>query len=209
MNSDFFYSKNNPVPSSGKSSIIKERLGLVSSYMAKQYSEYQLSNQNTNAVFSNILELGYDVVEILKKEFENKGINSNGISFTTDSDKSVGILNILWHSISFTTRGNLKPQALYRQDDAPLFCGRIIALNGDFKSASMEAGDLEFPEILSCEMASLYIPADKSKDAIMKIKHIGNIEYKINQSNAAREFLLKVIEIICGGGFYHEENFSE
>ena len=42
-----------------------------------------------------------------------------------------------------------------------------------------------------------------------KIKHIGNIEYKINQTNAAREFLLKVIEIICGGGFYHEENFSE
>ena len=209
MNSDFFYSKNNQVPSSGKSSIIKERLGLVSTYMAKQYSEYQLSNQNTNIVFSDILNLGYEVVEILKKEFANKDISPNGISFTTDSDKSVGILRILWHSISFTTRGNLKPQALYRQDDAPMFCGRIIALNGDFKSASMDVGNLEFPEILNCEMASLYIPAHKDKDAIMKIKHIGNIEYKINQTNAAREFLLKVIEIICGGGFYHEENFSE
>lgn len=209
MNNDFFYSKNNPVPSSGKSSIIRERLGLVSSYMTKQYNEYQLSNQNTNIVFSEILNLGNEVVEILKKEFENKDIHPNGISFSTDSDRSVGILRILWHSISFTTRGNLKPQALYRQDDAPLFCGRIIALNGDFNSASVEAGNLEFPEILNCEMASLYIPAHKDKDAIMKIKHIGNIEYKINQSSAAREFLLKVIEIICGGGFYHEENFNE
>ena len=209
MNSDFFYSKNNPMPTSGKSSIIKERLGLVSAYMSKQYSEYQMSNQNTSEIFSDILNLGYDVVEILKKEFENKGINPNGISFITDSDKSVGILRILWHNISFTTRGNLKPQALYRQDDAPLFCGRIIALNGDFNSASLDAGGLEFPEILNCEMASLYVPAHKDKDAIMKIKHIGNIEYKISQTNAAREFLLKVIEIICGGGFYHEENFSE
>ena len=36
-----------------------------------------------------------------------------------------------------------------------------------------------------------------------------NIEYKIQRNDCAREFLLKVIEIICGGGFYHEESYNE
>ncbi|MDD3594012.1 MAG: hypothetical protein PHX18_05230 [Candidatus Gastranaerophilales bacterium] len=208
MNSEFFYSKNDTVTSNSKSSIIKERLSLVTSHMYKQYCEHTDSAKNTNKVFSDMLKTMEEVVATMKKNFEEKGINPNNISCTIDADKSVGILNILWHSISFTTRGNTKPQALYRSDNAPMFCGRIIALNGDFKNASMDISDLQYPGVLSCEMASMYVPSDPNKDAVMKIRHIGNIEYKINQSNAAREFLLKVIEIICGGGFYHEENFE-
>ncbi|MDD3688362.1 MAG: hypothetical protein PHE56_16580, partial [Bacteroidales bacterium] len=128
MNSEFFYSKNDTVTSNSKSSIIKERLSLVSSHMYKQYCEHLESAKNTNKVFSDILKIMEEVVDTMKKNFEEKGINPNNISCTIDADKSVGILNILWHSISFTTRGNTKPQALYRSDNAPMFCGRIIAL---------------------------------------------------------------------------------
>lgn len=39
----------------------------------------------------------------------------------------------------------------------------------------------------------------------MKIKHLANREFYLNQVDAPREFVLKVIETICGGGFYHEE----
>ena len=105
-------------------------------------------------------------------------------------------------------RENIKPQALYRKENAPMFCGRIIALNGDFQKASLDITDIEYPDILNCEIASLYIPADNHADAIMKIKHVGNVEYNLNQAECAREFLLKVIEIICGGGFYHEESYN-
>ena len=49
------------------------------------------------------------------------------------------------------------------------------------------------------------MPADPTVDAIIKIKHLGNAEHLINQIDAPREFLLKVVEIICGGGYYHEE----
>ena len=208
MNNDFFYSKDNQVNASAKSQIVKERLNLISAHMAKQIKEYEESTKNTNMVFGKMLKAIEDVVDILKKEFEEKGLNPNQITFSTDSDKSVAILNILWHSISFTMRENIKPQALYRKENAPLFCGRILAFNGDFQKASIDITDIEYPDILNCEIASLYVPADKSADAIMKIKHVGNIEYKINQQECAKEFLLKVIEIICGGGFYHEEVFE-
>ena len=80
----------------------------------------------------------------------------------------------------------------------------IIATTHD----TLDITDIEYPDILNCEIASLYIPAYKKADAIMKIKHVGNVEYKINQSDCAKEFLLKVIEIICGGGIYHEENYN-
>ncbi len=209
MNNDFFYSKDNLVTPSAKSTIIKERLSLISSHMTKQIKEYNESTKNTNIVFSNMLKAMGEIVNILKDSFEEKGINPNQISYSSDADKSVAILSILWHSISFAMRENIKPQALYRSDNAPLFCGRIIAFNGDFQKASLEITDIEYPDILNCEIASLYIPADKRTDAIMKIKHVGNIEYKINRNDCAREFLLKVIEIICGGGFYHEENYGD
>lgn len=209
MNNDFFYSKDNLVASSPKVAITKERLNLVASHMTKQLKEYNESTRNTNAVFENIIKAMNEVSNILKNNFEEKGISSNQISFYSDPDKSVAIMSILWHSITFTMRENIKPQALYRSDNAPLFCGRILAFNGDFQKAGLDITDIEYPDILNCEIASLYIPADKRADAIMKIKHIGNVEYKINRNDCAKEFLLKVIEIICGGGFYHEENFGE
>jgi len=208
MNNDFFYSKDNQLNVSNRSRIAKERLNLVASHMTKQLKEYEASTKNTNIIFSDMIKEMETIVGILKDNFEEKGISPNQISFASDFDKSVAILSILWHSISFTMRENIKPQALYRSENAPLFCGRIIALNGDFQKASLDITDIEYPDILNCEIASLYIPADKKADAIMKIKHVGNVEYKINQTDCAKEFLLKVIEIICGGGIYHEENYN-
>ena len=43
------------------------------------------------------------------------------------------------------------------------------------------------------------------QNAIFKIKHLSNREFFLNNQDAAREFTLKVIETICGGGVYHEE----
>ena len=60
-------------------------------------------------------------------------------------------------------------------------------------------------KLLENEIASLYVPAETNQNSILKIKHLGNKEFYLNQLDAPREFVLKVVEIICGGGLYHEE----
>ena len=59
--------------------------------------------------------------------------------------------------------------------------------------------------LLDNEVASLYVPADKMQSSVFKIRHLSNREFFLNHQDAAREFILKVIETICGGGVYHEE----
>jgi hypothetical protein len=190
-------------------SAIKERINVVASHMFKQHKEHLEASLNTSRMFKRILEDMEEMTEHLQKAFELRGVSKAQIFSETDADKSVGILNILWHCISFTTRGNTKPQALHREDGEPLFTGRILALNGDFQDASLDIQDQEYPDILKCEIASLYVPADTTAPAIMKVRHLGNKEFQVNQIDAPKQFLLRVIEIICGGGIYHEDDVTD
>ena len=65
--------------------------------------------------------------------------------------------------------------------------------------------DEEMVKLLDNEVASLFIPPESTQNSIMKIRHLPNREFYLNQVDAPREFVLKVVETICGGGFYHEE----
>lgn len=188
-----------------KKSSLNERISLIASHMLKQYKEHHEAGENTRKLFEKLLKDLEKVAQELQTSFEKRKLPQNSAMFHIDSDRSVGIINILWNSISFTTRGNTKPQALYREDQPPLFTGRIIALNGDFHDASLDIHDQEYPDILECEIASLYVPADKTAPAILKIRHLGDEEFLLNQADAPKEFLMRAIEIICGGGIYHEE----
>ena len=188
-----------------KTSVIKERVSLISSHMYKQFLDHQSATENTREMFYNIWKESESVINYLKESFSSRSISSENIGNELNLDRTAFVMNILWHTITFKMRGNFKPQALQREIDAPLFSGRIIALNGDFNNKKIT--DSDYPEILEYEIASLYIPADKNKNCIIKIKHIGNREFPINHTDAPREFILKVIEIICGGGIYHEEIF--
>ena len=89
-----------------------------------------------------------------------------------------------------------------------MFCGRIFAINGDFTKLIKEEDDLEtqMDILLANEIASLYIPAEKNQGTVMTIRHKGNQELYISQLDAPREFLLKVIEIVCAGGEFHKQN---
>src|SRR3989339_657519 len=144
MNNKF----NNIEISKEKPSAIKERLNLVASHMYKQYKEHQEATNNTTQVFYRILRDMEEITVALKENFTARGVPTSHIFCEIDADKSVGILNILWHSISFTTRGNTRPQALFRNDNTPLFTGRILALNGDFQDASLDIQDQQYPDIL-------------------------------------------------------------
>ena len=190
-----------------KSSVIQERLGLVSSHMYKQFLDYQHATVNTSGCFVEMIDNFKAMAETLKQSFSARGISAQNIFVEHDKDKTIVVINILWHTISLTTRCNFEPQALFRENKPPFFCGRVMALNGNYydivNGAKTTSEIME--RLLDKEVASLYVPADKSQSCIFKIKHLANREFYLNHSDASREFILKVVETICGGGIYHEE----
>ena len=190
-----------------KSALIQERVGLVSTHMYKQFLDYQHATVNTNEIFYGMAENLQDVVETLKEAFASRNVTTQNIYLDLDPQKSVIIVNILWHKISFTTRCNFQPQALYRENGQHVFSGRIMAIRGNYYEImkGVMEHDEEMVRLLDNEVASLFVPAEKNQNSIMKIKHLANREFYLNQVDAPREFVLKVIETICGGGFYHEE----
>lgn len=202
-----FNSFDNLETSIRKSSVIQERINLVSTHMYKQFLEYQRSTMNASEIFVKITDNLRSTVEYLKQSFGARGVATDNIFFEENSDKNVVVLNILWNTISFTNLWNNQPQALYRGVEAPMISNRIIALKGNFYSIVENVKEEDkLQAVLEQEVASLFIPAERSQNCIIKINHLGNKEFYINHMDAPREFLLKVIETICGGGIYHEES---
>ena len=198
---------NNTETSFRKSTLIQERIGLVSTHMYKQFLDYQHATLNTTEIFAEMIDNLKAIADSLKQSFASRGITTQNISVDYDKDKSVVVINILWHTISLTTRCNFEPQALYREGTSPMFSGRIMAINGDYNE--LLEGKKTRSEIMEVlldkEVASLFVPADKSQNSIFKIRHLANREFFLNSTDASREFVLKIIETVCGGGVYHEE----
>ncbi len=191
-----------------KSSVVQQRAGLVAVYMYKQFIEFHQATLNTNDMFLKILENLATVLEYLKQSLDIRNVPTQNVACTIDSAKTLAIVNILWHKISFTCRFNISPKALPRASDNPMFCGRIFAINGDFTKLIKEEDDYDkqIETLLANEIASLYVPAEKNQGAIMTIRHKDNQEIYIGHLDAPREFLLKVIEIVCAGGEFHKQN---
>lgn len=190
-----------------KSALIQERIGLVSTHMYKQFLDYQHATMNTTEIFSEMIDDLKAIADSLKQSFSSRGITTENIYVNYDKDKSVAVINILWHTISFTTRCNYEPQALQREGNAPMFSGRIMAINGNYNELieGIKSRNDMMGMLLEKEIASLFVPADKTQNSIFKIRHLTNREFFLNSADASREFVLKVIETICGGGLYHEE----
>ena len=202
-----YESFNNSETSFRKSTLIQERIGLVSTHMYKQFLEYQHATMNTTEIFAEMIDNLKAISDSLKQSFAARGITTENICVEHDKEKSVVVINILWHTISLTTRCNYEPQALFREGNAPMFSGRIMAINGNYNEL-MEGATTRnemMQRLLDKEVASLFVPADKSQNSIFKVKHLSNREFFLNPVDASREFVLKVVETICGGGVYHEE----
>ena len=179
-----------------KSSVIQERINLVSAHMYKQFLEYQHSTINTSETFVKMIDNMEATVEFLKQSFASRGVATQNIYYDADVNKTVATLNILWHVMSFTTRCNNKPLALYREQETPIITGRIMALNGIYTEIIKKNPENEMQNLDG---------HSNGVTTIIKIKHLGNREFYINQMDAPREFLLKVVETVCGGGLCHEE----
>ncbi len=192
-----------------KSAVIQERMGLISSHMYQQFLDYKQSTANMLEAFDKIAENASMTIDYFKESFASRGMPTQNISLEHDKSMHYIGLNILWHKLGFVTSYNDKPKALLRDDGSRLFTSRITAFRGSFNDISAPTPEEFMTKLLELEVASLFIPADKTVSAIIKIKHLGDKEFRINQMDAPREFLLKVVEIICGGGDYHEESFRK
>lgn len=194
-----------------KDARIQERVGLISTHMYKEYLDYQNATINTGNIFNEILMDLQSVVESLHKSFTTRSVpTQNNIRIDIDNQKSIATVRILWHTVSFTTRCNYRPQALYRENQQPLFCGRIMAIKGAYNELINYNDDesARMKKLCENEIASLYIPTDTMQNAVFKIKHLTNREFTLNLQDCAKEFVLNVIELICGNYLYHEEGSS-
>ena len=176
----------------------------MSTHMYKQFLDYQHANMNTNEMFLRMIDDLQAVVETLKQSFSSRGITTQNIYLEVDPQKTVAVINILWHKISFTTRCNYQPQAFFRENDAPLFSCRLMAIKGSYHELAKTVPDDEMQNLLDNEISSLFVPPEKTQNCIITIRHLANREFYLNQMDSAREFVLKVLETVCGGGVYHE-----
>lgn len=192
---------------SKNSPIIKERVSLISAHMYKQFCDYQHANENSSLIFASMAENIKDFTDNLRQSFASRGVATENIWFKIDTQIPAIVINIFWNCYSFTMRCNFKPQALFRDKEAALFSGRIMAIKGNYFDLIKHAGsnDEEMSILLDNEIASLFVPENKMQSAIFKLKHRANKEFPITQVDAGREFVLTVSEAICGGTIYHEE----
>ncbi len=189
-----------------KDIVIQERVELISSHMYKHFLDYQHATANTNEIFTRMIDCLDLVSNNLKQSFSSRGVPTQNIYVETDALKSTAVINILWNKMSFTTRCNFVPQEFLRKDGGRMFSNRIIAIQGNYNDLIKDAKnhDEEMEILLDNEVASLYVPADQTLKCIFKIKHTGQ-EFPINQIDAPREVILKVIEMICGDTSYHKD----
>lgn len=191
-----------------KSSVVQQRASLIAVYMYKQFIEFHQATVNTNDTFTKILENLATVLEYLKQSLNVRNVPVQNITCAIDSTKTLAIVNILWHKISFTSRFNVSPKALRTKNGSPMFCGRIFAINGDFSQIIKEDDSYEaqMDKLIENEIASLYIPAERNQGCVMTMSYKNNQELYVSQPDAPREFLLKVIEAVCAGGEFHKQD---
>jgi hypothetical protein len=186
---------------------LNQRVQLIAQHMAQQWQSHTRAVEKTNVLFEQLLNDLEPLCEAFKQHFTQLGLPTSRTYVEIDPDRSVGILSIQWHTISFTVRGNSKPFALSRSDSTPLFSGRIIALVGDFQELAIEMQTTDYPDLLQFELASLYVPDEDTAPAVMRARHLGDEESFFHPGEAARMFLLKTVEMTCGGGFFHETEY--
>ena len=193
---------------SNKSAVIQERMYLVTNHMYKQFTAYQQANANTAAILDKAAENAALITDYFKQSFRRFGVPSENIYSEYKKQQHILFINILWHSITFTADMKDSPKALERvKKDAPsAITGRITAVKGAVPELMNGYTSEIEQKLLSMETASLYVPADKSERAIMKIQHLPGQEFLISQQEAPREFLFRVVEMVCGGGNWHKES---
>ena len=191
---------------SRQSSVDQERMSIVASHMYEQYNNYQNANLIAAGIFDSIYENMKILTDYFRQTFSARGIPSDDIYCSRDDVTKSLLLSILWHKIGFTMIFNDKPQVLENTVNGQrTIYSRIVATKGDCIKIINENPDLLTEKIRNMEVASLYVPAKRSMSCELRTIHLINEIHPVQISieNANKEFLIKVIEYVCGGGYVH------
>lgn len=188
------------------------RVGNIAKHLSSQWQQHLRASQNTSRLFECLLS-DLDIfcgcfnqqLQQQKNASDSSAVPTDRVWVEIDPDRSVGVLHLLWHTVTFTTRANAKPLAIYRYNKSPVFTGRIVAITGHLNDISdSDLWQDDFTQLLSNELTSLYVPAENHTPAVMTVKHLGDEEYPLDQVMAPRQFLLKTVEMLSAGGCFHE-----
>lgn len=180
---------------------MKPRIDFMATHLLGQHTAYLQAEKQTAQIFSELLDAMEQAVLQFQQALALRDMPMHRVFARIDADRSVGVFNILWHTISFTIRGNIRPMAYKRPGEDPVFTGRIIALIGDYNELAVQSEDNA--SLYQNELASLYIPAGETTPSVMHLRHNGE-ELCFAPAEAAQQFLLKTLECVCAGGYFHE-----
>lgn len=193
-------------PAASAPNSMENRLAMVAQHLAHEWHEHELARRQTDKLFAQILDLLPELTRRLQGAMVECQVPSRGIYHSIDGDRSMGILQLLWHPITFTTRGNIQPLALQRYGKEPVLTGRIVALNLDFNDVAQDWVEIDYGHLLQYEIASLYVPAQRDMPAVLKTHERPDDEIYIPQAEAPSQFLLRTLEQVSTAGIYHERN---
>ncbi len=190
---------------SAQSAVIRERMNIVASHLYTQYIDYKNALADTEEMFMQLCRHVETTVDYFKQSFASRGISSDDIYCKFDEKFQTAQISVMWRKVGFTTLTNDKPQFIRRPDKLPEFqnCCRILAVDGDCFSIMQTNPENFLNKLIDSEVASLYVCADKNEPCEMRTRHISNNRIYVARQEAPREFMLKVIEMVYGGGLPH------
>lgn len=191
--------------SSRQSSVALERVNDVASHMFSQYTDYRNAGANADVIFEEIYQNMKSVSDYLKQTFSARGVSVENIRCERDSSTQSIVMSVLWRKIGFTLSTNTLPSYVEQRGGKRMTCYRIIATNGDCSKIIKNNPEDYVDKLLNDEVASLYVPSNKSDACELRARFLSNDIFTLTHQQAAKEFFLKVVEYICGGGTKHPE----
>jgi hypothetical protein len=185
----------------------RQQIDFLAAHLFHQIKAHESAQKRTAVMFEQLLRQLEEVVVTFRQSFLNRHLANGQVYACIDADRSIGILNLLWHTVSFTMRNNIKPMAMPRKGRDPMFSGRIVAFLGDYHETVTAFQSQEYRDLMEDELASLFVPASPEQPAVMRFRH-SRTELFFHQAEAPQQFLLTLLEALCSGGYYHETSHN-
>lgn len=190
-----------------------QRVSFLSAHLNQQQSDFQAAQQQTRQVFNDLLNALEPMAESFRAELSQLSQTRPNVHATIDPDRSVGVLTLLWHSVSFTVCDQYQPLAIERVGKSPLLACRIMATLGDYRN---QHSLWETPETMSApqEFASLFVPSPKTppsqaslappvaEQCLLRFTHTPG-DRVIAWDQVVPVFLSSILDALCGGGMLH------
>ncbi len=206
-------------PATRLPSWITQRVATLSAHLNQQQTDFQAAQLQTRQVFNELLDALELMAESFRAEMAQHAQPTDRIYATIDPDRSIGILTLLWHSVSFSVCDQYQPLAVERRGHAPLLACRIMATLGDYRH---QHSLWETPETTQGphEFASLFVPAPAapvgqahlpnalptlpSDTCLLRFTHTPGDRY-LAWDQVVPVFLSSVLDALCGGGMLHNQ----